>query len=64
LSVEQIGDQLRVIRTPTATFGVLQSAPSVNGPWTEMIGALSGQFFPVTSEAQFFRIAQQSAVPT
>ena len=35
--------------------GVLQSAPSVTGPWTDMTGVTSPYTAPATQDQQYFR---------
>jgi len=38
------------------TYGILQQAPTVLGPWTDVPGAVSPQPMPLSSAEQFFRL--------
>ncbi len=40
----------------TWNFGILQSAPNVTGPYTDMVGAVSPLTFNPTSPRQFYRV--------
>jgi hypothetical protein len=58
LTVERLGAQVRVSWAPVNNCARLLAAPSVDGPWTEVPGAASGQLLPVSAGMQYFRIIQ------
>jgi len=54
--VRESPSQVRLIWSPNS--GCLQSAPSINGPWSSIPSGTNGQIIATTPAQQFFRMTQ------
>jgi hypothetical protein len=58
LAITRNGNALSISWTGTAAGQKLQSAPDINGPWTEVTGTANPYSTTATGNRMFFRVAQ------